>query len=59
MANSEISTTELAPRAWKLARLPFGLPTGVVDEVGDVLLVRVGTDWEVVMAHVEEGGDAE
>jgi hypothetical protein len=53
MANSEISATELTPWAWKLARPPFGLPSGVVDEVDDVLLVRVRTDWEVVMAHVK------
>jgi hypothetical protein len=56
MANSEISATEPAPWAWKLARPPFGLPSGIVDEVDDVLLVRVRTDWEVVMAHVQGVG---
>ena len=56
MTNSEISATELAPWAWKFTRPPFGLSGGVVDEVDDVLLVRVRADWEVVLAHVDGDG---
>lgn len=58
MTNSEISATEPAPWAWKFARPPFGLSGRVVDEVDDVLLVRVRADREVVLAHVD-GEDAE
>lgn len=57
MTNSEVSATEPAPWAWKLARPPFGLSGGVVDEVDDVLVVRMRADWEVVVAHVD-GEDA-
>lgn len=56
MTNSEISATEPAPWAWKFARPPFSLSSGAVDEVDDVLLVRVRADWEVVLAHVDGEG---